>query len=222
MKAGVVDRLADGRDRAMRALQAVFDGAIVMVADVKATYARGALVVAGRDVTPEHVNFMAACARGIVGVAMLGSRLDALAIPPMSSWQTNPRSTAHRVTVDARTGITSGISAADRACTLRALADENSTPEALVRPGHVQPIEVTAGGVLSRPGLPEAAYDVVRLGHGGAAAVICELVSKDRERAWLPALLDVSTRYGVPMVTVDELTELRTDGLNQADVDCRE
>jgi 3,4-dihydroxy-2-butanone 4-phosphate synthase len=160
------------------AVAAIALGEMVVVVDSKDRENEGDLVMAAERVTPEAVNFMAIHGRGLICVPMLAERLEALGIPPMVRRNGDAHGTAFHVSVDHRDGAT-GISAADRAQTIRALADERTDRRSLLQPGHVFPLEYQRGGVLKRAGHTEASVDLTLMAGLSPAAVICEIASDD-------------------------------------------
>lgn len=186
------------------AVAALRSGQMVIVVDDADRENEGDFVLAAEFASAEAVNFMATFGRGLICVPMLTEALDTLDIPPAVANNTDPKQTAFRVSVDhARTAT--GISAKDRATTIRALADPHSRPTDFTRPGHVFPLGYTRGGVLSRPGHTEAAVDLAVLSGLAPAGVICEICSADGEMARLPELLDVGRRHGLPVLTIADL-----------------
>ena len=166
-------------------------------------------------VDAEAINFMATHARGLICMAMTGERLDALGLPPMTSRNTAPLGTAFTVSVEAASGVTTGISAADRARTVEVLADPASRPEHLTQPGHMFPLRARDGGVLVRAGQTEASVDLARLAGRTPAAVICEVMSDDGTMARMPGLAAFAREHGLKIVTVNDLIKyrLRADSL---------
>ncbi len=193
------------------ALEEFRAGRMLIVVDDERRENEGDLVMAAEKVTPEAVNFMAAHGRGLICVAMTGERLDALRIPMMVTSEHNTArfQTAFAVAVDAREGITTGISAYDRATTIRVLADPHARPEDLVMPGHVFPLRAREGGVLVRPGHTEAAVDLARLAGLVPAGVICEILAEDGHMARLPALEAFAQAHGLKIVTIADLITYR-------------
>jgi 3,4-dihydroxy 2-butanone 4-phosphate synthase / GTP cyclohydrolase II len=169
---------------------------------------RGALVQAAEHVTPEHINFMTRQAGGGISLALAAERCDALGLPLMAAGR-GAAGRGFTVTVEARTGVTTGISTADQARTIRVAADPATTPADLVMPGHVRPVRAAPGGVLSRAGHAEAAVDLARLSGGVAAAVICDIQDEDGDIARRPDLDRYCFRHGLRMVTVDQVVEHR-------------
>ena len=170
------------------AAEAIRAGGFVIVVDDEARENEGDLVMAAERVTPGAVNFMVKHARGLITVPMTGERLDALVLPQMVQQNTSHQGTAFAISVGAKDKITTGISAHDRAATIRALVDPATRPEDLSRPGHVFPLRAIAGGVLRRAGHTEAAIDLVTLAGLSPAGVLCEIMSDDGTMARLPEL----------------------------------
>ena len=166
-------------------------------------------------VDADAINFMAVHARGLICMAMTGERLDALGIPQMTSDNTAPLGTAFTVSVEAATGVTTGISAADRARTVQVLADPNSRPEDLTQPGHMFPLRAREGGVLVRAGQTEASVDLAKLAGRTPASVICEVMSADGTMARMPDLVEFAAEHDLKIVTVNDLIKyrLRVDSL---------
>jgi 3,4-dihydroxy 2-butanone 4-phosphate synthase/GTP cyclohydrolase II len=192
-----------------RAIAAIGAGEMVIVVDAADRENEGDLVMAAQFTTAPHVHFMATEGRGLVCVPMTAARLGTLRIGPMVARNTDPAGTAFHVSVDARSGTTTGISASDRASTIRALADPQSRAEDFSQPGHVFPLAARDGGVLERAGHTEAAIDLVRLAGLAPVAVICEIADSDGEMARMPALVEFAQRHQIPMVTIAELTSYR-------------
>ena len=186
-------------------------GRMVVVVDDEDRENEGDLVMAAEKVTPEAVNFMAAYGRGLICVALPGERLDALHLPMMVSSDGNASRfhTAFTVSVDLRHGTTTGISAHDRALTIRALVDPETRPEDLTRPGHIFPLRARDGGVLVRTGHTEAAVDLCRLAGLSPAGVLCEILADDGTMARLPELERYATRHGLKMISVKDLVAYR-------------
>ncbi|HLP70793.1 MAG TPA: 3,4-dihydroxy-2-butanone-4-phosphate synthase, partial [Rhizobium sp.] len=157
----------------------------------------------------EAVAFMMKHARGLICVAVEGERLDALDIPLMVPDNTEYLKTAFTVSVDYIHGTTTGISAADRAATVRALMDETSAPADFARPGHIFPLRAHPRGVLGRPGHTEAAVDLARLTGRRPSGVICEVANDDGTMARLPELLEFCRLHDLPIITIEELIRYR-------------
>ncbi|MBX5467020.1 MAG: bifunctional 3,4-dihydroxy-2-butanone-4-phosphate synthase/GTP cyclohydrolase II [Firmicutes bacterium] len=191
------------------AIEEIRQGRMVVVVDDADRENEGDLVMAAARVTPEAINFMAQHGRGLICVPMTGERLDALKLPPMVEAAQDSMHTAFTVSVDARQGITTGISARDRARTIQVLIDPRTRPEDLVRPGHIFPLRAKEGGVLRRPGHTEAGVDLARLAGLEPAAVICEIMKPDGTMARLPDLVEFARRFGLKMITIADLIKYR-------------
>jgi 3,4-dihydroxy 2-butanone 4-phosphate synthase/GTP cyclohydrolase II len=201
-------------DSIEEAVKDIRRGKMVVVIDDPDRENEGDLVIAAEKCTVRAINFMASHARGLICVPMLGLRLDALHLWPMvdSTHTASPgpgRDTAFSVSVDSRHQTTTGISAHDRAATVRTLLNPRSRPEDLIRPGHVFPLRAKEGGVLVRAGHTEAAVDLARLAGLTPAGVICEILNPNGSMARTPQLLRFSQRYGLRLVTIKDLIEYR-------------
>jgi 3,4-dihydroxy 2-butanone 4-phosphate synthase / GTP cyclohydrolase II len=185
-------------------------GGMLVVCDGEDREDEGDLTMAASWVDAEAIAFMLRHGRGLVCMPCDGARLDALAIGPMVPSGVCPHDTAFTVSVDHRS-VGSGISATDRAATVRAVLDPWSGPEDFVRPGHVFPLRARPGGVLVRPGHTEAAVDLVRLAGLPPVAVICEVLNDDGSVARRPALDQLARRYGLGMVCIEDLIAWRLD-----------
>jgi 3,4-dihydroxy 2-butanone 4-phosphate synthase len=186
-------------------------GRFVIIVDDEHRENEGDLVIAAEYATPQAINFMAREGRGLICVAMTGERLDALQIPLIMPPETNTAifRTAFTVPVEARHGVTTGISAFDRATTIRTLIDPDTRPEDLVRPGHVFPLRAADGGVLSRAGHTEASVDLARMAGLYPAAVICEIMRDDGAMARRSDLERFAARHGIRIVAVADLIAYR-------------
>ncbi|MBY5395571.1 3,4-dihydroxy-2-butanone-4-phosphate synthase [Rhizobium leguminosarum] len=187
------------------AISAIASGKMVVVVDDQNRENEGDIVVAADAVTPETIAFMMNHARGLVCIAMEGERLDALDIPLMVPNNTESHKTAFTVSVDYLKGTTTGISAADRAATVRALVDDRTKPDEFARPGHIFPLRANPRGVLGRPGHTEAAVDLTRLAGRIPAGVICEVANDDGTMSRLPELTLFAERHNLPLVTIEDL-----------------
>ena len=192
------------------AIEEIREGRILVVVDDEDRENEGDLVMAADKVTPEAVNFMVTHARGLMCVPMLGERLDALRLGMMVAENTAPMATAFTVSVDARRGVTTGISAYDRAVTIRTLVDPQMTAADLVAPGHMFPLRAMEGGVLRRAGHTEAAVDLARMAGCYPAGVICEVLDDTGSMARLPQLLELARRHRLKVITIKDLIEYRT------------
>ena len=191
------------------ALAEIRAGRMVVVVDDEDRENEGDLTMAAEKVTPEAINFMARHGRGLVCLAMTEERLDHLRIGPMTAENTSQYGTAFCEAVDARDGVTTGISAHDRARTIHVAIDPKSRPSDLVRPGHMFPLRARKGGVLVRAGQTEASVDLARLAGMIPAGVICEIMNDDGSMARVPDLLKFCAQHGLKMLTVAELIRYR-------------
>jgi len=191
------------------ALEEIRAGRMIVVVDDEDRENEGDLTLAAEMVTPEAINFMAKFGRGLICVAMTGERLDHLRIGMMTAENTSPYGTAFCESVEAREGVTTGISAQDRSRTIQVLIDPHSRPSDLVRPGHTFPLRARKGGVLVRAGQTEASVDLARLAGLVPAGVICEIMNEDGTMSRVPDLIDFCTKHGLKMVTVAELIRYR-------------
>ena len=184
-------------------------GKFILVLDDDARENEGDLMIAAEKVTPEAINFMAKYGRGLICMPMTAKRLSELQIPLMTSANTESMGTAFTVSVDARHKTTTGISAFDRAETIRALIDPNTTRADIATPGHLFPLRAKEGGVLRRAGHTEACVDLARLAGLYPAGAICEIMDEDGSMARRPQLEAFSLRHGIKMMTVEALISYR-------------
>lgn len=184
-------------------------GEFVVVADDADRENEGDLVVAAEKVSPEQIAFMVRHTSGVICLPVVGERLDELRLPLMVSENTDARRTAFTVSVDYIAGTTTGISAADRAATIRAVVDPRTKPRDLARPGHIFPLRYREGGVLTRAGHTEAAVDLARLAGLYPAGVLCELVNDDGTMARLAQLEAFAGAHGFPVVSIADLIAYR-------------
>jgi len=192
-------------DNVPAAIHAIERGEFVLVMDDESRENEGDLIIAADAVTPEKLAFMVRHTSGLICVAMPGRVLDRLELPPMVQNNEDPMRTAFSVSVDLRHGISTGISAADRAATITALAQTKSSAHDFVRPGHVFPLRAREGGVTERPGHTEAAYDLVRLAGRGYAGVLCEVVNDDGTMARRPDLMRFAIEHGIALISIAQL-----------------
>jgi 3,4-dihydroxy 2-butanone 4-phosphate synthase/GTP cyclohydrolase II len=184
-------------------------GKTVLIVDDEDRENEGDLAVAAEHATPEVINFMAAHGRGLICMPMLGKRLDELQLPLMVVRNVPSQATAFTISVDAKQGVSTGISAHDRYLTVKALIDPATTPDDLVRPGHLFPLRYAEGGVLRRAGHTEASVDLARLAGLYPAAVICEVMAENGSMARLEELLRFAKRHDIKIITVAQLVEYR-------------
>ena len=203
------DDAAGGFSAVEQALQELADGGMVVVVDDEDREDEGDLIMAAEHVTEEDVAFLVRHTSGVLCVALSGERCDELDLPLMVADNTEQQRTAFTVTVDLAAGTTTGISAADRAATIAALADPAQPAAAFNRPGHVFPLRAREGGVLKRAGHTEAAVDLARLAGLVPAGVLCEIVNDDGTMARRPQLLRFAAVHGLPIITIADLIRYR-------------
>ncbi len=192
-----------------QALADIRRGRFVILVDDEDRENEGDLVMAGEKVTPEAVNFMARHARGLICLALTPERVEELQLPPQTHENTAAFGTAFTVSIDARRDITTGISAADRATTIRRAIDPACKPSDLARPGHVFPLKAQKGGVLKRAGQTEGSVDLARLAGLSPAGVLCEIMNEDGTMARVPELVKFARRHKLKVVTIKALIEYR-------------
>jgi len=191
------------------ALEVVRQGKMVILVDDEDRENEGDLTMAAEKVTPEAINFMAKYGRGLICLSLTEERLNELRLPMMVSENTSRFQTAFTVSVDARKGVTTGISVADRATTILTAVDENTQPEDLVSPGHIFPLRARQGGVLVRTGQTEGSVDLARLAGLKPAGVICEVMKDDGTMARMPDLKIFAEEHGLKIVTIADLIKYR-------------
>jgi 3,4-dihydroxy 2-butanone 4-phosphate synthase/GTP cyclohydrolase II len=194
------------------AIEELKAGRMVVIVDDEDRENEGDLVMAAEMITPEAVNFMATHARGLICLTITGERADELELAPMTPCNTSHCGTAFTVSIDARgRGVTTGISAYDRAQTVLAAIEPSTRPEDLGRPGHVFPLRARTGGVLERRGQTEASVDLARLAGLNPSGVICEIMNDDGGMARLRDLRHFSIKHGLKMITVADLALYRLE-----------
>ncbi len=191
------------------AIEEIRSGRFVVVVDDPDRENEGDLVIAAQFATPEAVNFMAIQARGLICLCLTEERCDELGLRQMTENNEAPLGTAFTVTIEAREGVTTGISAHDRSHTIQVAIHPESTPDDLVQPGHVFPLRAKRGGVLERTGQTEAAVDLARLAGLTPAGVVCEVMNEDGTMARVRDLIPYIARHGLKMITVSDLVEYR-------------
>lgn len=184
-------------------------GKMVILVDDEDRENEGDLVMAAEKVTPDAINFMAMQGRGLICLALTPERVDELQLPQMATENTAPFGTAFTVSIDARYGVTTGISAADRAQTILAAIDQKTRPSDLARPGHIFPLKAKRGGVLKRAGQTEGSVDLARLAGLYPAGVICEIMNEDGTMARVPQLMEFAKQHHLKVITVKDLIEYR-------------
>ena len=191
------------------ALTEIREGRMIIIVDDEDRENEGDLVCAAEKVTPEVINFMARHARGLICLPLTEERCDELHLTTQVADNTSFLGTAFTVSIDARKGVSTGISASDRATTILRAVDSNTKPSDLARPGHVFPLRAKAGGVLVRPGQTEASVDIARIAGLYPAGVICEIMNEDGTMARLPQLKEFAALHGLKMITVADLVHYR-------------
>ncbi|VAX22628.1 3,4-dihydroxy-2-butanone 4-phosphate synthase / GTP cyclohydrolase II [hydrothermal vent metagenome] len=191
------------------AIEDLKNGRMVIMVDDEDRENEGDLVIAAEKVTPEAVNFMAKEGRGLICLSLTPQKCDALDLPPMVTDNTSSFGTGFTVSIEAREGVTTGISAADRCTTIKAAIAEDAKPEDLARPGHIFPLRAREGGVLVRIGQTEGSVDLCRIAGLLPAAVICEVMNEDGTMARAPQLAKFSKEHSLKMITVKDIVEYR-------------
>jgi len=191
------------------AIEDIRKGGMVIVVDDEDRENEGDIIMAAEKVKPEDINFIASHARGLICVALEGERLDELKLSMMVQENTAKMGTSFTVSVDAVKGTTTGISAYDRAVTVKALIDQETVPDDLARPGHIFPIRAAKGGVLRRAGHTEAAVDLAKLAGLEPAGVLCEIMAGDGSMARTPELFEMAEKFGLKVITICDLMAYR-------------
>jgi 3,4-dihydroxy 2-butanone 4-phosphate synthase / GTP cyclohydrolase II len=190
-------------------IEAIRDGRMVILVDDEDRENEGDLCMAAEKVTPEAINFMAKYGRGLICLSLTREKADALDLPPMVDHNTSPFGTGFTVSIEARCGVTTGISAFDRATTILTAVAEDAKSRDLVRPGHIFPLRAKDGGVIVRSGQTEGSMDLARLAGLKPAGVICEIMDEDGSMARMPALEKFSERHGIGICSIADLIEYR-------------
>jgi 3,4-dihydroxy-2-butanone 4-phosphate synthase len=216
-----------GLDPVEAAVAAMAAGKAVIVVDNEDRENEGDIIFAAEHATPALMGWTIRYSSGVICVPLAGERADALVLPPMVEINEDAKGTAYTVSCDAAIGVSTGISATDRALTARILADPSSSPASLTRPGHIFPLRAVNGGVRERPGHTEAAVDLCRLSGLAPVGVIAELVHDDGEMMRLDSLRDFASEHGCPLISIEDLVsyvekvESQTTHLSQADEEKR-
>jgi 3,4-dihydroxy 2-butanone 4-phosphate synthase/GTP cyclohydrolase II len=191
------------------AIKDIKEGKMVILVDDEDRENEGDLCMAAEKVTPEAINFMAKYGRGLICLSLTPQRVEELKLPMMTEHNTSSFGTAFTVSIEAKRGVTTGISAHDRAVTIKTAIDPKTRPEDLARPGHVFPLRARPGGVLQRAGQTEGSVDLARLAGLYPAGVICEIMNDDGTMARVPQLMEFSAHHGIKVVTIKDLIEYR-------------
>lgn len=200
---------SDAIERVHRALEEVAAGKMVIMVDDEERENEGDLVMAADLCTADDINFMARFGRGLICMPLPPERVSALQLPMMNEAQTGQRSTAFTVSIEAAAGVTTGISAADRAHTVRVAVDPRSTARDISSPGHIFPLRAASGGVLQRAGHTEGAVDIARLSGRAPAGVICEIMKEDGTMARMPDLEAFAHEHGLQILSIADLIQYR-------------
>ena len=216
-----------GLDPVEAAIEAMAAGRAVIVVDNEDRENEGDIIFAAQHATPTLMGWTIRYSSGVICVPLDGERADALVLPPMVEINQDAKGTAYTVSCDAAIGVSTGISATDRALTARILADPGSTPASITRPGHIFPLRAVKGGVRERPGHTEAAVDLCRLAGLAPVGVIAELVHDDGEMMRLDSLRDFAADHGCPLISIEDLVsyveavESQTAPISQEDEEKR-
>jgi 3,4-dihydroxy 2-butanone 4-phosphate synthase/GTP cyclohydrolase II len=192
------------------AIEDITKGKMVILVDDEDRENEGDLCMAAEKVTPEAINFMAKYGRGLICLSLTPERVEELKLPMMSENNTSSFGTAFTVSIEAKKGVTTGISAADRAVTIKTAVDPKSTDEDLARPGHVFPLRAKPGGVLQRAGQTEGSVDLSRLAGLNPSGVICEIMNEDGTMSRVPELMEFAKHHHLKIVTIKDLIKYRT------------
>src|SRR5215813_2434152 len=191
------------------AVEEIRNGRMIVLVDDEDRENEGDLTMAAEKITPDAINFMAKFGRGLICMPLTEDRCDELHLPLMSPINTSVHGTAFTEAIDARVGVTTGISASDRAVTILTAIDPKTKPQDLARPGHTFPLRARSGGVLVRAGQTEASVDLARIAGLQPAGVICEIMSEDGTMSRVPQLTEFCRQHGLKMVTVADLIRYR-------------
>jgi len=191
------------------AIDDIVNGKLIILVDDEDRENEGDLCMAAEKVTPEAINFMAKYGRGLICLSLTPERVEELKLPMMTDDNTSPFGTAFTVSIEAKRGVTTGISAADRARTIQVAIDPKTRPEDLARPGHLFPLRARPGGVLQRAGQTEGSVDLSRLARLYPAGVICEIMNDDGTMARVPQLMEFSKKHNLKIITIKDLIKYR-------------
>jgi 3,4-dihydroxy 2-butanone 4-phosphate synthase len=205
----LLDAFGPARDRMAAATRQLRGGGGVIVVDDEGRENEGDIIFPAETITPEQMAFLIRNTSGIVCLILTDERLQQLDLPPMVAANTSRFSTAFTVSIEARVGVTTGVSAADRVTTIRTAIAEGCKPSDLARPGHVFPIRARKGGVLARQGHSEATIDLMVASELKPAGVLCEVMNPDGEMARLPELVAFARRHGLPIVSIEDIVSHR-------------
>lgn len=191
------------------ALEDIKEGRMVILIDDEDRENEGDLTIAADKVTPEIINFMAKYGRGLICLSLTPERVEYLKLPMMADMNTSRFGTAFTISIEARKGVTTGISAADRAKTIKTAISQKSNPDDIARPGHIFPLKAQPGGVLQRAGQTEGSVDLARLAGCDSSGVICEIMNDDGTMARVPELAKFARKHNLKMITIKDLIQYR-------------
>jgi 3,4-dihydroxy 2-butanone 4-phosphate synthase/GTP cyclohydrolase II len=191
------------------AIEDIRNGKIIILVDDEDRENEGDLTIAAEKITPEAINFMAKYGRGLICLSLTSEKVEALKLPMMTDMNMSKFGTAFTVSIEARKGVTTGISAHDRAKTIKTAINPKARPEDIVRPGHIFPLRAQPGGVLQRAGQTEGSVDFARLAGLNPAGVICEIMNDDGTMSRVPQLAKFARKHGLKMVTIKDLIQYR-------------
>lgn len=209
----------DAFSRVRNALKALQDGRGIVLIDDEDRENEGDLVFAANNMQIEHMATMINDCSGIICLCLTEEKVAELELPMMVSNNSSRYQTGFTVSIEAKTGVTTGVSAADRLCTIQTAINPNATRDSLVYPGHVFPIRARDGGVFTRRGHTEGSVDLVKLANLGDSAVLCELCNRDGSMKTLPALIEYAKANGYPLLTIEDIVAYRKNNVHEASID---
>jgi 3,4-dihydroxy 2-butanone 4-phosphate synthase len=209
MNQSLISQFGDSQQRVEAALAAVRAGRGVLLIDDEDRENEGDLVFSAEHLTNEQMAFMIRECSGIVCLCMTGEKIDSLGLPPMVTDNSSRHGTSFTISIEAKHGVTTGVSAADRVQTVKAAIAIDSKPEDLCHPGHVFPLRAQPGGVLARPGHTEGTVDLMKLAELQPAGILCELMNPDGTMARLPEVVAFANAYQMPVLTIEDIINYR-------------
>jgi 3,4-dihydroxy 2-butanone 4-phosphate synthase len=209
MNQSLISQFGDSQQRVEAALAAVRAGLGVLLIDDEDRENEGDLVFSAEHLTNEQMAFMIRECSGIVCLCMTGEKIDSLGLPPMVTNNSSRHGTSFTISIEAKHGVTTGVSAADRVQTVKAAIDIDSKPEDLCHPGHVFPLRAQPGGVLARPGHTEGTVDLMKLAELQPAGILCELMNPDGTMARLPEVVAFANIHQMPVLTIEDIINYR-------------
>lgn len=209
MNQSLLSPFGTSTERVLTAIEAIRQGHGVILVDDEDRENEGDLIFAAETITPPQMAMLIRECSGIVCLCLTDEKLKALDLPPMVTDNTSKNGTAFTVTIEAKAGVTTGVSAADRVTTIKTAVNDDCRPEDLARPGHVFPLRAQPGGVLTRRGHTEGTVDLVSLAGLKPAGVLCELTHEDGTMMRLPALVEFAEKHGIPVLTIEDLVQFK-------------